>query len=72
MRRIISKNPFTSKINGEFDFIGNIELDAKIKRSHEGYLIHSKRRPQERADMIGNLGSVFEKNKTTLARMITE
>lgn len=46
MRRIISKNPFTFKINGEFDFIGDAELDSKIKTAHEGFKTHSARRPQ--------------------------
>ena len=34
MRRIVSKNPFTNKINGEFEFISNTQLEAKIKRAH--------------------------------------
>lgn len=34
MRKIVSKNPFTQKINGEFDFLSNSELDAKIKTAH--------------------------------------
>lgn len=72
MRKIISKNPFSGKINGQFDFISNADLDAKINKCHEGYLVNSQRRPQERADLIGNLGSVFEKNKKTIAEMISE
>lgn len=72
MRKILSKNPFTKKINGEFEFISNADLDNKIKKAHEGYLIHSKRRPQERADMIGSLGNVFEKNKKDISYLITE
>jgi len=34
--------------------------------------VHSKRRIQERADMIGSLGSVFEKNKKEISELITE
>lgn len=34
MRRIISKNPFTQKINAEFEFISDADLQAKIKRAH--------------------------------------
>lgn len=67
MRKIISKNPFTMKINGEFEFISNTDLDSKIKKAHEAFLIHSKRRVQERADMIGNLGNTIEKNKKQLS-----
>lgn len=34
MRKIVSKNPFTQKINGEFEFLSNNDIDAKIKRAH--------------------------------------
>lgn len=71
MRRIVSKNPFTNKIHGQFDHISNADLDAKIQKAHEAYLIHSKRRPQERADMIGSLGRTIEKNKKELSELIT-
>lgn len=46
MRKIVSKNPFSRKINAEFEFISNNDIDIKIKKAHEGFLIHSKRRPQ--------------------------
>lgn len=60
------------KINGEFEFISNTDLDNKIKKSHDAYLIHSKRRIQERADMIGSLGNTIDKNKKQLSELVTE
>lgn len=43
------------------------ELEAKIQKSHEAFLIHSKRRPGSRADIIGSLGGTIEKNRKDLS-----
>lgn len=34
MRKIVSKNPFTRKINGQFEFISNNDIDTKINKAY--------------------------------------
>ena len=71
MRKIISRNPFSGKLNAEFDFLRRSELDKKIERAEAGYQIHRKRSIKERGEMIGSLGSVVSKNKSKISELIT-
>ena len=43
MRKIVSRNPFSGKLNAEFDFLSTSELDTKIEKAEIGYEIHRKR-----------------------------
>jgi hypothetical protein len=37
MRRILSRNPFTSQIYQEFDFLTNEQLEAKLAKAQQGF-----------------------------------
>ena len=71
MRKILSKNPYNSKIIKEFNFLTDFELKEKLEDSRKAFKSHRKYDSNQKKGKISNVAKILEKNKLKYAEIIT-
>lgn len=71
MATLQSINPFTEELNGEFETLTIEELDEKINKAHEAYLIWKNIPSSKKKELFLNLANELEKDIDECARLET-
>ncbi|MEL4306012.1 NAD-dependent succinate-semialdehyde dehydrogenase [Methanococcoides sp. LMO-2] len=71
MNSMISVNPATGKVNGEFEMHSPEEVDTILKKAGDAFLEWSSLAPAERAVYLEEVAAVLRKDKQELAETIT-
>lgn len=69
--KLISLNPFSEEVNGEFEFLTEEEIQKALSRSREAFAVWKNTGFKERAGRIFRLGEILLKNKKQYAELIT-
>jgi len=69
---IITINPATEEKINEFDYISDAELEKDIKNCQEAFLDWKLESFEKRAEIIDAIGKNLTKNKTELAKLMTQ
>jgi len=69
MATIISINPFTEGVNGQFEVLSREQLDQKISKAHEAYLAWKTTPNSEKKRLFLSLADVIDGSQAELAEL---
>ncbi len=72
MKRIQSINPFTEKLNAEFDYFSKSKALERIKKSRSAFSDWEELSPSSRGSFFRKLSDVLDKKKRNIAEKITQ
>lgn len=72
MVKLISLNPYTEKINAEFETLTQDKIEQAVMAAKKSFGRWKNVSPKERTLLIKNLGQTLRKNKRTYAETITK
>ena len=72
MKRIQSINPFTEKLNAEFDYFSKSKALERIKKSRSAFSDWEELSPSSRGSFFRKLSDVLGKKKRNIAEKITQ
>ena len=71
MAKAISTNPFTEKVNAEFETLSRDALDKKIRKAHETFLVWKDTPKSEKKRLMLALADTMDKRAHEIAELQT-
>ncbi|MFP5213511.1 MAG: NAD-dependent succinate-semialdehyde dehydrogenase [Acidobacteriota bacterium] len=68
--KLVSRNPFTEEVNGEFDPLGSEECKKAVRRAREAFPQWRATPVAERMELIGGVGADLRLNRKRYAEII--